>query len=372
VGPDLTVKGAIRVAVIINQKVYIVVTTRYKGVSDGGGLRVYQVVEKGIRELLNFDATTDTTTPYIDVVEDGITLGGTEPLSGGVVSGESTSSDAESASGGESDNNSDNVEYNDNGGLLEISVPDGEILHEESVITNTDEYPEYSAVEGNNETEISTGSKVNKLSEQNFKKVVHKKQQNREKKKVRFEQNLDEITNNKVIVAEQKRTIADSRKAAKVKQAAVDERQRLLEKGQDRLNLAEGRRLRAERRVELKENQKGASAFFVSWVNVDNKSNYYSFRDNCFYSLEATDLESNEIQIQEDRATFKSSDHVAFKAVRAGVPKTFVDALRDPTWGDASRKEWDLIQEIDCSSGSRTSKGTYFGRCRYGAIISCV
>ena len=33
------------------------------------------------------------------------------------------------------------------------------------------------------------------------------------------------------------------------------------------------------------------------------------------------------------------------RAVTENVPKSFMDALRDPIWSSAARKEWDLLLE---------------------------
>lgn len=52
VGPDTKVTGGIRVAVITNEGIQIVVTTKYKGVSDGGGINVYPHVAQGLQQVL--------------------------------------------------------------------------------------------------------------------------------------------------------------------------------------------------------------------------------------------------------------------------------------------------------------------------------
>ena len=52
VGPDLKVSGAIRLAVITNNRVEILVTTKYKAVSDGGGMNIYPIVQQGTSKLI--------------------------------------------------------------------------------------------------------------------------------------------------------------------------------------------------------------------------------------------------------------------------------------------------------------------------------
>lgn len=59
VGPDLKVKGAIRAAVLVNNSIQIIVTTKYKSVSDGGGLNPYPQVTAGLNRMLS-DEVTET------------------------------------------------------------------------------------------------------------------------------------------------------------------------------------------------------------------------------------------------------------------------------------------------------------------------
>lgn len=52
-GFDLKVSGGIRVALVTNSRLSVVVTTKYKGVSDGGGLNDYPIIERGVQRLLS-------------------------------------------------------------------------------------------------------------------------------------------------------------------------------------------------------------------------------------------------------------------------------------------------------------------------------
>ena len=52
VGPDLKVKGAIRAAVLTGNGVFIIVTTKYKGVTDGGGIDIYPKVQRGLTQII--------------------------------------------------------------------------------------------------------------------------------------------------------------------------------------------------------------------------------------------------------------------------------------------------------------------------------
>jgi len=67
VGPDTTVVGGIRVAVLTGEGLRIVVTTKYKGVTDGGGMDIYQHVERGVEKVLAEGvAVPQPTVTYID------------------------------------------------------------------------------------------------------------------------------------------------------------------------------------------------------------------------------------------------------------------------------------------------------------------
>jgi hypothetical protein len=54
--------------------------------------------------------------------------------------------------------------------------------------------------------------------------------------------------------------------------------------------------------------------------------------DAAFYSVVESDKVGNAV---ED----------GYRAVTQGVPKTYIDALKDPEWGDAARKEWNTMME---------------------------
>lgn len=56
VGPDSLVTGGIRVAVITNKRLQIVVSSKYKAVTDGGSLNLYPQVQRGLRHLLEEQA----------------------------------------------------------------------------------------------------------------------------------------------------------------------------------------------------------------------------------------------------------------------------------------------------------------------------
>lgn len=87
-GFDTKVSGGIRVALVTNSRLSVVVTTKYKGVSDGGGLNDYPIIERGVQRLLseppagvgidNNDVVADAmndndmdNTVHVDIAADG-------------------------------------------------------------------------------------------------------------------------------------------------------------------------------------------------------------------------------------------------------------------------------------------------------------
>lgn len=64
VGPSASVKGAVRVAVVVNGKVQIVTSTRIKAVSDGGDIAPYPTIQRAVGNIIDGPAIDD------DVQED--------------------------------------------------------------------------------------------------------------------------------------------------------------------------------------------------------------------------------------------------------------------------------------------------------------
>lgn len=58
-GPDSLVKGGIRVAIKVNGQLQIVVSTKYKCVTDGGAINVYPAIQRGLRSLLEGSTVSD-------------------------------------------------------------------------------------------------------------------------------------------------------------------------------------------------------------------------------------------------------------------------------------------------------------------------
>ena len=69
-GCDMKVKGGIRVAIMTNSRLSIVVTTKYKGVSDGGGMDNYAHVDRGLERVLNEPPAVTVSDVYEEVLPD--------------------------------------------------------------------------------------------------------------------------------------------------------------------------------------------------------------------------------------------------------------------------------------------------------------
>jgi hypothetical protein len=86
------------------------------------------------------------------------------------------------------------------------------------------------------------------------------------------------------------------------------------------------------------------SCCFVDWTNHENDDMYYlSFVDQ---SLICVTNDHNKNYIEENSIIDNDdniNDEECFRAVKTNVPKTFADALKDPIWGEAARKEFNTI-----------------------------
>ena len=65
VGPDTLVTGGIRVAIKVGNTVQIVVSTKYKCVTDGGAINIYPAVQRGLRGLLEGTVVGAEDTPVV-------------------------------------------------------------------------------------------------------------------------------------------------------------------------------------------------------------------------------------------------------------------------------------------------------------------
>jgi hypothetical protein len=75
------------------------------------------------------------------------------------------------------------------------------------------------------------------------------------------------------------------------------------------------------------------NACFADWSTVSSGGYYYSFMDAAFYAV-----------TEEDSVITKLLE-TGYRAVTKGVPKTFMDALKDNEWGEPARKEWNTMME---------------------------
>lgn len=109
--------------------------------------------------------------------------------------------------------------------------------------------------------------------------------------------------------------------------------------------LSTGQR-RSERLQSKKEEGSSAeqveTACFADWRDFEDDSQvYWSFATNSF--VEIIDRE----EAMHAEVGGDTSVEVAYRAVTQGVPRTFAQALKDPVWGDAARKEWNTLIETN-------------------------
>lgn len=225
VGPSDVVPGAIRVAVLSKNKVIkVVVTTKFKGVSDGGNINPYNVVDSHINS---------------------INIAVNEHLS-------------------EENEDKDIKNIDDNGNVVNTNDTTTVELHDNIV-----PIVESRGVKGN---------KINKDKTKMMKQVLNwgtreERLKNRNKDKANYA-----ITSSQLI-------------------SQIEE------------------------------------SNFVDWSTHYDDDIYFSFSNNCYYTFINHESNNNsEIIIEE-----------GYKAVTEGIPKSLSAAMSHPVWGEAARKEFEVI-----------------------------
>lgn len=264
VGPDLKVSGGVRIALLTNGKLQIVVTTKYKGVSDGGGINVYPQVARGVQNLLADQAGVPAPAgvpdaiPFIEAVVD-------DPD----VEVEVTQSEHEAAASPGASS------------PLRGEYPPGVSLDVED-----------------------DGQDRAVWSKQQQKKAVRKAKR------------------------QQRRVVDQSKWPTR--------EERMRQREQSGAAIQEGENVDVHVQQLAKDVEQCAEyAMFTDWSNHSDGAVFYSFADHGYYVV------SNATKVDSENFV-----EVGYKVVTAGVPKNFTAALKDSTWGDPSRAEWNNLMDM--------------------------
>ena len=89
----------------------------------------------------------------------------------------------------------------------------------------------------------------------------------------------------------------------------------------------------------LKDSRALYNACFADWSTVASGIHYYSMMEAAFYAVSEAEWSA---ELKD-----KLSERVesGYRAVTVGVPRTYLDALKDPEWGEPARKEWNTMME---------------------------
>ena len=286
-------------AVKTGGSVQIVVSSKYKCVTDGGSINIYPRVQRGLRSLLE------------DEVEDG------DDLQSGVIEPSVT---VVSDNG---DSNSAAVDAVSDSGPVVVGPelrgdqPSELLVDEQSVSESTDS--------------SNNNSRVNKRSEKQQEKLKKRR------KVQKLQQKAKRVLRNQ-LAAEQQRVAAEP---FVVEQSAAKQSEPAKQKQQQRSKSSGGvdwskwpsREQRYNKRS--KEETEKIVACFADWSNHKDWKVYISMTENRLYCVSRQ--ESGEcVYMTEDVEE-------GYRAVTKGVPRTFSEALVDPVWGRPAREEWEKL-----------------------------
>ena len=309
VGPSPTVLGAVRVAVITNGKVQLITTTAIKCISDGGDIDPYQHVDKVLRKDLS--STIQHSENSVVIENDAVieipehTLPEENP---------NTMEPLHHA-----DDNPNQIEADQDVDDNSDPIPPPEDINTDAVVATTD-----SELRGDEVDElVNTSPKTKKKStfkdQEVNKKVMNKvlmKKSNAFKDEEEFENNRKKWGSRADRYARRIQTAADLRQAFVSLEAPTTNKK-------------------------LKNDEE--YALFLDWSNHEDKNYYYNFASNMILFIQ--DVEENGEDL-----VFLTTENIpeefSGRAVTENVPRSFQQALRDPIWGEAARKEFETVTTV--------------------------
>lgn len=285
VGPDTTVVGGIRVAVLTGDGLRIVVTTKYKGVSDGGGMDIYQHVERGVERVLTEGVAVPQ--PVVTYIDEEDVRRGVQRQQVVIATDDST---------GEAQLRGEIIPASGNSGQHSDSDSSGEEVQPKRVSNQG------VGVRGTNGKRKGTvSSKENGDANGN-----------------------DTVKGSRRVVDQSKwpsrATRASRRELGKVGIVTRDSDSTVTACGVDVVvsvdEVVDPMKLRGE------------DCMFSDWSTHTDGDHYYSFVDNVYYAFSCN-----------DGCNSVYGTEVGYRIVTEGVPKSMALAYSDPRWGEPARIE---------------------------------
>ena len=284
VGPDKKVKGAIRAAILTGAGVKIIVTTKYKGVSDGGGINIYPMVQRGLTNII-----ADQT---------------------------------------EENEQDDKVSYVDDENVFDVAPKAKETKTRKKKNTAKKEPTTDRHTQGqDDETRVEVTHELPEQQEENVEEDCNKQAANGKidtniVQKKRHRKKKESVTDNdttNMASADKDRKMAKDTTSMMEKESLPEKESTVKE------------RVSARRKTRSMQE----TAYFADWGCVQQETAFYSFSESAFIRISDEMIGENEV-IE------------GYRAVTEGVPRNYVAALADKEWGDAARTEWKTIADARC------------------------
>lgn len=280
-------KGVIRAAVLVNGRVHLIRTSKYKGVSDGGDANEYESVERGTQLMVD---------EMLDEVRDDVGIQQVQGVNW---------DDGINPNVNPANHNNPNVPVVNPNTLVVQNVP---------VVSNVSNVP---VVSGGEEDQVQQSVEVND-----------------------FHENVNEVINEKDVDERETSTTGRSRgrKSGSTTKQTVTSRKtttRVEECDDNDGNGSEMNQVQVVRRGVIDHGHNTRSK------KVNHQSNIVEHQVN---NVEWMDYEIGDCYAEVVRGEVWVIECNA--AVVEGVPRNFKDALIDPVWGEAARQELDLLTNI--------------------------
>ncbi len=383
VGPALKTPGAIRAAVLSKEKklVNVIVTSKFTPATDGGGLNIYDNVNRGLLTMMY-----PPNQPIVDeepeeiVQEDNPPTSASEAESkenGAQVSPPSSNLveqevkvvqkilDIPAAEGPPTDTvNSRSISNKSSSAQVITTLvdPDEYIENEENDTEDhytkdpsmDESYPQHKEEEEatnseessgeNEEEEMINNSDHEEETKMKIKRLNNKKMHAQTKRKAKKTNMKKKSKNSSQYTSTDTNNNNKKKKINSNKQDIAKDMDKQNDNPYKKLYVNSSKRRHNSTSLMTVEE----FAHYADWIEFGMDSWYWSFANNCFYRIAPDELRCKLEASTSDSAPLWSSDitmEEGYKAVKENVPKSFPAALQDPRWGAPARKELNTLFE---------------------------